>query len=383
MHLAIDASNIRQGGGITHLSQLLSAASPMDTSIHHVTVWACAETAAQLPDHSWLTKLSPAWVEAGMFKRMLGQQLLLGREMARRGCEVLFSPGGTVPIYIEVPVVTMSQNMLPFEPEEAKRFGRWSWMRLKMWLLRQSQGRSFKKADGLIFLTQYARNGVCRWLGQGQALQALIPHGIEPRFTADPKPQRTIDNYSFEQPFTLLYVSILMPYKHQIEVARAANLLRQAGCPVRVKFIGADWGRYGRQFRETLRQLDPGEEYLIWPGSSPFSALHSEYQDADAFIFASSCENLPNILIEAMSAGLPIACSKRGPMPEVLGKAGVYFDPLQPNDIAETMRTLVINADLRGRLAAQSKELSRAYSWQRCAKDTFEFIATVAALRRT
>jgi glycosyltransferase involved in cell wall biosynthesis len=383
MHLAIDASNIRQGGGLTHLSQLLSAASPTDWGIHHVTVWACAETASKLPVHPWLTKLSPAWVEAGMFKRMLGQQFLLGREMARRGCEVLFSPGGTVPFYVEIPMVTMSQNMLPFEPEEAKRFGRWSWMRLKMWLLRQSQGRSFKKADGLIFLTQYACNGVCRWLGQGQALQALIPHGIESRFTADPKPQRTVDNYSFEQPFTLLYVSILMPYKHQIEVARAASLLRQAGCPVRVKFIGADWGRYGRQFRETLRQLDPGEEFLIWPGSMPFSALHSEYQDADAFIFASSCENLPNILIEAMSAGLPIACSKSGPMPEVLRNAGIYFDPLQPQDIAEAMRTLVNSADLRGRLAMQAQDLSRAYSWQRCAQETFDFIAAVATSHRT
>jgi glycosyltransferase involved in cell wall biosynthesis len=276
----------------------------------------------------------------------------------------------------------MSQNMLPFEPEEAIRFGRWSWMRLKMWLLRKSQGRSFKKADGLIFLTEYARKGVSRWLGRGQGLQALIPHGIEPRFAADPKPQRHAHNYSFDQPFTFLYVSILMPYKHQIEVAKAASELRRGGLPIRVRFVGADWGRYGQQFRETLRQLDPMEAFLIWPGSIPFSALHSEYLNADAFVFASSCENLPNILIEAMAAGLPIACSKSGPMPDVLGNAGVYFYPVQTRDIAEAMRTLVNSANLRGRLAAQAKELSRAYSWQRCAKDTFEFIATVAASRR-
>jgi len=277
----------------------------------------------------------------------------------------------------------MSQNMLPFEPQEAIRFGRCSWMRLKMWLLRQSQGRSFKKADGLIFLTEYARKGVSRWLGRSVGLQALVPHGIEPRFAADPKPQRHAQDYSFEKPFTFLYVSILMPYKHQIEVAKAASVLRKAGSPVRVKFVGADWGRYGQQFRETLSQLDPREEFLIWPGGMPFSALHSEYQDADAFIFASSCENLPNILIEAMIAGLPIACSKSGPMPEVLGSAGIYFDPVQTQDIAEAMRTLINSADLRRRLAAQAKELSQGYSWHRCAKETFEFIAAVAASRRT
>ncbi len=381
MHLAIDASNIRQGGGVTHLSQLLRAANPVDAGISRITVWTCAATAAQLPDEPWLTKLSPAWTEAGLVKRMLGQQVLLGREMARRGCDVLFSPGGTLPFHAKVPVVTMSQNMLSFEPEEAKRFGRWSWMRLKMWLLRQTQGRSFKKADGLIFLTQYAREGVSRWLGSAQGLQALIPHGIEPRFAANPKPQLNAQDYSLDRPFTFLYVSILMPYKHQIQVAQAASELRRAGCPVRVRFVGADWGLYGQQFRETLRQLDSKEEFLIWPGSMPFSALHAEYQAADAFLFASSCENLPNILIEAMTAGLPIACAKRGPMPEVLGDAGVYFDPLKVQEIAEAMRKLINSADLRARVAAQAKELSRAYSWHRCAKDTFEFIAAVAAQR--
>ena len=381
MHLAIDASNIRQGGGVTHLSRLLSAAHPLDAGIRQVTVWTCAATAAQLPDAHWLTKLSPAWTEAGLFKRMLGQQLLLGREMARGGCDVLFSPGGTVPFHAEVPVVTMSQNMLPFEPEEAIRFGRWSWMRLKMWLLRHSQGRSFAKADGLIFLTEYARKGVSRWLGQGKGLQALIPHGIEPRFAADPKPQLNAEDYSAERPFTFLYVSILMPYKHQIEVARAASELRQAGCPVRVRFVGADWGQYGQQFRETLRQLDPQEEFLIWPGAMPFSALHAEYQAADAFLFASSCENLPNILIEAMTAGLPIACSNRGPMPEVLGDAGVYFNPEQPDAIAGALRDLFEKAQLREQLAEAAQNRSRAYSWQRCARETFDFIADVAVQR--
>ena len=382
MHLAVDASNIRQGGGVTHLSQLLTAASPTDSGITKVTVWACAATVAQLPDHPWLTKLSPAWAEAGLFKRLIGQQFLLGQELALSECDVLFSPGGTVPFHTKVPVVTMSQNMLPFEPEEAMHFGRWSWMRLKMWLLRQSQGRSFKKADGLIFLTQYARKGVGRWLGKTKGLQALIPHGIEPRFAANPKPQRSAEDYSFDQPFTFLCVSILMPYKHQIEICKAASELRRTGCPVRVRFVGEDWGLYGKQFRKTLRELDPQEDFLIWQGDIPFSELHKVYQNANAFVFASSCENMPNILIEAMTAGLPIACSNRGPMPEVLQNAGIYFDPFQPNDIAEAMRTLINSPELRFRLAALAKELSQAYSWQRCAKETFEFISKVAASRR-
>jgi glycosyltransferase involved in cell wall biosynthesis len=302
--------------------------------------------------------------------------------MSYRRCEALFSPGGTVPFINHLPVVTMSQNMLPFEPEEAIRFGRWSWMRLKMWLLRQSQRRSFKNADGLIFLTQYAQERISAILKKTKGKQAKISHGIEPRFAAHPRQQKPIHDYSLKLPFTFLYVSILMPYKHQIKVAEAVSMLRAAGVPVKIRFVGSTWGNYGQEFRKTLQQLDPLEEFLIWSGEMPFSDLHHEYQNADAFVFASSCENLPNIMIEAMSAGLPIACSKRGPMPEVLGNAGVYFDPLQTQDIAIAMRTLMHDADLRTELANQAKVLSQEYSWHQCAKDTFEFIVAVADQRK-
>ena len=381
MHLAIDATNIRTGGGITHLSQMLSAANPIEAGFDRVTVWACNATASQLPSQPWLNIMNPFWAEGGLLPRVYGQQFKLARDIAKCGCDVLFSPGGTVPFAINIPIVTICQNMLPFEPKEGLRFGRLSWMRFKMWLLRHSQGQSFKKSDGLIFLTNYAQKRVSRWLGKTKGHHALIPHGIEPRFEANPKPQREYSEYTIDRPFKFLYVSIVMPYKHQIEVAKAASELRRNGFPIMLQFIGGDWGKYGKNLRHIVRRLDPQEQYLIWQGNLPFNDLHKNYHDADAFIFASSCENLPNILIEAMSAGLPIACSSYGPMPEVLGNAGVYFDPTNSGDIENAMRNLLIHKEMRQHMASKSKELSRVYSWQRCATETFEFIATVAKRR--
>src|SRR5262249_3464597 len=91
--------------------------------------------------------------------------------------------------------------------------------------------------------------------------------------------------------------------------------------------------------------------------------------------FASSCENMPNILLEAMSAGLPIACSKLGPMPEVLGDAGEYFDPENPAEIAVAIEKLVRSPDLRERNAALAVGRSQQLSWERCARETFSFLA--------
>lgn len=312
-----------------------------------------------------------------MPRRMLGQQLQLGWELTQAGCDVLFSPGGTLPARCTVPMVTMSQNMLPFEPAEARRFGRLSAMRLKMWLLRHSQGRSFRRADGVIFLTKYAQESVSMFLGGIKSPVALIPHGIEKRFVQPPRAQKGLEEYSAGNPFRLLYVSILMPYKHQVEVALAVSQLRREGVPVEMYFIGADWGGYGRELRRLLERLDPGQEYLHWPGGVAFDQLGRHYKGADAFVFASSCENLPNIMIEAMASGLPIASSNRGPMPEVLADAGIYFDPESPVSIADALRELVHNVKLRGVLARAAWQKSQAYSWERCASETLSFISHV------
>lgn len=379
MHLAIDASNIRQGGGITHLSQLLCVADPYSAGISQVTIWASRATLAQLPSKPWLKKVSPAWTEAGLLKRILGQQILLRREMSRSGCNVLFSPGGTLPYLLKVPAVTMSQNMLPFEPLEAIRFGRWSWMRLKMWLLRRAQVRSFRNASGVIFLTNYARKVIANWVSGLEEKSVIVPHGIEPRFSMEPRQQKLASELSLHEPLTILYVSILMPYKHQIEVARAISELRQQGYPIQARFLGSDWGRYGKEFKKTLRSLDSASEHLVWPGGVPYADLHHEYAAADMFVFASSCENLPNILIEAMAAGLPIACSDRGPMQEVLGNSGIYFDPENPDSIAQALKALIKNVGLREKFAQIAWMASQKYSWETCARETFAFIVAITS----
>lgn len=378
IHLGIDATNIRQGGGLTHLTQMLAAATLEGVNISHVTVWCSKATASRYPERPWLNLVCPEWADAKFPMRLLGQHFQIASEIEAKGCDLLFSPGGNLPVRFHRPAVSMSQNMLPFEPDEAALFGRLSTMRLKMWLLRHSQMRSFKRAAGLLFLTKYARATIEKSLGSMSAPAAIVPHGIESRFLQAPRRARALYECSESNPFRVLYVSILMPYKHQVEVARAAHQLRSAGMPIEVIFIGAPWGTYTTEFQRVVSELDPGGAFLKWGGAEPFDVLHRSYQRADAFVFASSCENLPNILIEAMAAGLPIASSDRGPMPEVLGEAGVYFSPDSPASIADAIARLANDEQLRARLSALAWREAHKYSWERCAADTLTFIAQVA-----
>ena len=375
MILGIDASNIRQGGGVTHLVELLRGGDPLVHGFSQVIVWSTLGTLDRIEPREWLCKAHDPLLERGLLYRSLWQRFRLKRLAIEAGCDLLFVPGGSDASNFQ-PIATISQNMLPFEWHELRRFG-WSLFTLKLILLRFTQGNTFRKAAGVIFLTQYARDGVQAVTGDLTGKTATIPHGINARFSSPPRAQRNLAEFSREHPCRLIYVSIIDNYKHQWQVAKAVAELRQAGLPVSLDLIGPP-ARAMATLNTTLNQIDPGAEFIKYHGAVDYEKLHTLYLAADIGIFASSCENMPNILLEIMAAGLPVACSEMGPMSEMLGAAGEYFNPEQPDQIATAIRNLIISAELRTDLANLSYQKSQSYSWERCASETFEFLAQIA-----
>lgn len=379
--IGIDATNLRIGGGVTHLTELLMHADPARFNISQIVVWGCLESLACLPDHPWLKKISIGSVNKAYLRRVLWQRLLLSRAVKRAKCDLLFVPGGNY-VGSFSPMVTMSRNMLPFQWQELTRYGL-SWMSLRLVILRQVQAYSFRAAAGMIFLTQYAREVVGKASGTLTGKSVVIPHGLSTRFGHAPKVQHPVGTYSKAKPFRLLYVSIVDVYKHQWQVVDAVNILRQEGYPVELELIGP---AYKPSLKKLVGSIERSAEQGAWVryrGNVPYAQLSDCYANADLGIFASSCENMPNILLETMAAGLPVACSKLGPMPEVLGDAGLYFDPEDPVDIANTIRQYLTLPELRSEKSRASFMRVQQYSWPRCAEQTLAFLAEIATQRRS
>ncbi len=376
MILGIDLSNIRRGGGITHISEVLRHARPIDFGFKQLIAWGSVDTLSSLCDQSWLKKAHVPILDRSLPWRIWWQQFVLPKLSKQLGCNLLFSPGGTLPRYVTVPTVTMSQNLLPFEPKEAVRY-KAILMRIKFKLLHFVQGRSFQRADGLIFLTQYAKKTVYAQLKKKPLQTAIVPHGISKDFFLLPRNQKPLDFYSSDNPFRLLYVSIVDVYKHQWHVAESVAVLRNKGFPVAIDFVGSSYPQAMRRCKDTIYELDPNGSFISYKGFMPYNKLPEVYHQANAFVFASSCENMPNILLEAMAGGLPIACSNRGPMQEVLANAGGYFDPESPDQISDALTMLLKDDGLRARLAQEAYDRAGEYSWKRCAKETFSFLAEI------
>jgi len=363
---------------MTHLVQLLASAEPEASGIRSVTVWGGRPILDQMPARPWLTPVHEPGLDRSAASRLYWQQVGLARAAAR-SADVLFAPGGT---YLGPfrPFVTMFRNMLPFDARERARYGL-SGMRLKLALLRRAQAATFRRADGVIFLSEHARQQVSRAGIAVGGSQAVIPHGLDLQFFQKTAEQRPWSDFSDERPFRWLYVSAVHPYKHPWHVAEAAARLRRAGMPVSLAIVGPGYPPAMRRLEDTVRRVDPAGAFITVGAERRHADLPEVYRNADGFVFASTCENMPNILLEAMAASLPLVCSDRAPMPAILGEGGVFADPESPDSLADAMERLMLDCGLRARVAAVAQERARAYRWERCARDTFDFLVRVARLK--
>jgi glycosyltransferase involved in cell wall biosynthesis len=376
--LGIDASNLRRGGGVTHLTEILGVADPREHGFSRVIVWAGSHTLARIEPREWLEKAYDPLLDGPLHKRVFWQRFRLSRVAQAGEYDVLFVPGGSDASGFPR-VVTMSRNLLPFESPEVRRYGL-SRTALKFRVLRLQQTASLRRAAGVIFLTEYARAATLKVTGSLRGSTAIIPHGVSRRFMIAPRSPRS-EAFTDSDPCRVIYVSNVDFYKHQPRAAEAVARLRAQGIPIRLDMVGPAYPPALRRLQETLVQLDPQGLFLRYHGQKDYADLHEFYRQADINLFASSCETFGQILVEAMAAGLPIACSNRSAMPELLGDAGVYFDPEDMNSIAEALGTLVESEALRGRLARAAHERAARFTWERCADQTFSFMAGIGAGR--
>jgi glycosyltransferase involved in cell wall biosynthesis len=96
------------------------------------------------------------------------------------------------------------------------------------------------------------------------------------------------------------------------------------------------------------------------------------YQDAALYVFPSLCEGFGLPPLEAMSHGLPVVCSSTTSLPEILGEAAIYFNPQDPNAMAEKINRVLSDSNLQKDLIARGFEQIKKYSWRKMGEETLK-----------
>lgn len=372
LRVGVDASRSRSGGAVAHIRGLIMGADPSDHGISCVHLWAHDALLDAVADTPWLVKHALPVSRKSILSQMAWQRFELPRLARQLGVNVMFNTdAGSV--YPCLPCLTLSQDMLSFEPGEMQRYPLLSRARIRLELLRFLQLHRLKQSSVPLFLTRHARNviGMLTNLNDPH----VIPHGIDERFLNLSTGRRP---FPASGKITCLYVSNAAPYKHQWHVVDAlARLRARTGHDLKLRLVGGGAGPAMDRLETAIATHDPDRRFVERQAFVPNSQIIEELAASDIFIFASSCENLPITLLEAMAAGIPIASSDRGPMPEVLGPGGLYFNPEDPDSIAAAVECLLIDTLARERSSTNAQQRAIDFTWERCANDTWSLLASL------
>jgi glycosyltransferase involved in cell wall biosynthesis len=374
MILGIDASNISAGGGVTHIVELLNNTIPGDFGVEKVLVWSGNSTLNQIDNKPHIVKSEIKMLNRSLIFRIIWQ-LFYFDKILRKECDILLSLGGLYCGRFR-PYISMSRNMLIFNDVERNRYG-FSYFNMRFRILKMLQIKSFKNANGVIFVSEYAKKFISQKLNFKLNSETVIYHGVSDKFKLLPRPQKDIKNYTANNPFKLLYISSIDVYKHQWNLVEAVANLRDKGYFIELQLIGWKMPQPYRKFLKVKEKRDKKNEFIKYFGSVSYNSIIDYYKNADAFIYASTCENMPNILIEAMTAGLPVVCSNYDPMPEILGNAGIFFDPTSINDVEKALKLLISDTELRNLISYAAFFRAKTFDWKKCSIETFNYISNI------
>jgi len=375
MIVGIDATNIKTGGGLTHLSMILKKQNLPKFKNLKIIVWSNKKTLKYINSMKYIKKISVNIWKPHFVFRLLWHIFFLKRNAKKQKCDILFFPGGTF-FGKNFLYVTLSQNLLPFFWNQIKKYIG-TFFFIKLILLRYFQIKTFSNSAGLIFLDNYAKKIVTSNLKKKINFK-IIPHGVNKLFFDILPKQKSIYFYKKKNNFNIVCTSTIDLYKHQWNVIKAIYFLKKkTNFNLKLHIVGDVAKPAEKIFFKYLKKYDPNQKWTKYYKYVSQKKLSNIYSKSNIAIFPSSCENLPNILIEKMAAGLPVACSKNKPMPQILGKYGSYFDPENYKSIMKATHNLIMSRHKRISACAYNKSKAKKYSWKISSRETFKFLKKI------
>ena len=243
-----------------------------------------------------------------------------------------------------------------------------------------------RKLDRVISVSEATRQDLEQYAGVGHEVIDVVYNGadLEHFKHLDKKTttKRVQKKYNITAPYILYTARLEHPGKNHVRLLEAfANLKREKNIPHHLILAGSPW--FGAEAIYAAAQTLGISQYVIFAGFVPNEELPDLYAGADLFAFPSLFEGFGIPLLEAMASGTPVVASNVASIPEVVGDAGLLFDPTLTEDIQDALASLVGDAKLRKTLVELGLEQSQRFSWDDSAKQVWDICHTAVATKET
>ena len=363
VRLLFTALHSKSGGGLTYLNNILPwMARDRDIDLH---LCIHEDQRVHLPDPLENITVHSLNFQQGFWRLLIREQIDIPRLAKRIGADVTFSPANYGPLLAPNSVVLLRNALsVAFVERRLVQLGYWALVYLGTFL-------SLLVSKRAITVSEYARNAASGGLiGLSGTQYTVVPHGVSEIFSP---PDTNAERENF-----LLAVSDLYVQKNFKNLIAAMARLKPDHPGLTLKIAGRpidDDYFQELKLKVAEEKLDGEIEFL---GGVPSQDLVGLYRRCGVFVFPSTVETFGNPLVEAMACGAPVACSDTAAMPEVAGDAAEFFDPSSVESMAQTIKRLLENQELRQNLSRKALERAKAFSWQRTADETSAVIKDAA-----
>ncbi|HWM09617.1 MAG TPA: glycosyltransferase family 1 protein [Solirubrobacteraceae bacterium] len=295
------------------------------------------------------------------FEWVRGEQQQLPRMAAKAGVDIVHSLASTAPLRGRFVRVTTIHD-LNYKLVPDAHFGL---LRLGMGVLVPAAAR---RSQRIIAISRSTAADIERELGVAARKIDVVAQGVGHDDAVPPTPERLLRrSLDLGDRPVLLSVSAKRPHKNLIRLLEAHARLDAGERPVLV--LPGYSTPHEAELVARARELGSAADvrFPSWVGQADLEGL---YALAAAFVFPSLYEGFGLPVLEAMRRGLPVACSDRSSLPEVVGDAALLFDPDDVGRIEAALRRLLGDAGLRQRLKVAGPERARQFDWDATAAGT-------------
>ena len=215
---------------------------------------------------------------------------------------------------------------------------------------------SISRASHVIVPSDYWREELIKMYKLNPDKITVTYEGVSPAFFKKPVTAHSLAPAASY----IIYTGNLYPHKNIPVLIEAVNLLKGQ---VSLVVVCA---------RSVFEERLPNSPYVKFLGRVSDDDLINLYQKSVAFVFPSLIEGFGLPGLEAMAAGTPVIAADASCLPEVYGDAALYFNPHQPNDLAQKIKSVLTNPDLRKSLIQKGSDQVKKYSWAKMANQTWQ-----------
>ena len=236
-------------------------------------------------------------------------------------------------------------------------------------------GRIWKRAAGLIAISESSRRDAVRILGLNPEIIRVIYPGVPQPFfeatagTAAP----TCLKHGLARPYALC-VGTVEPRKN---LDRLLDSWQSLPASVRESFDLVVAGPEGWRSAGTMARLRCPAAGVRYLGYVPETDLPALTAGATVFLYPSLYEGFGFPVAQAMAAGVPVITSNLSSLPEITGGAALLIDPRSVAEIGAALERLLTSPANRAQMAQAGRAHAQRFRWDVCARHSVEFFETV------